>query len=182
MEDHNRLIRQGKQGLFWTVSTLSRPGERAGAKRRDACVCNCANAAYIGHNEAASLAVSLPGSGRQRSDMSEHDPYASMHATTIITVRKDGKVVMAGDGQVSLGQTVMKGNARKVRRLAKGDVIAGFAGATADAFTLLERLEAKLEQYPDQLMRAAVELAKDWRTDRYMSGIDSFMVLVYLLV
>ena len=109
--------------------------------------------------------------------MSEHDPYASMHATTIITVRKDGKVVMAGDGQVSLGQTVMKGNARKVRRLAKGDVIAGFAGATADAFTLLERLEAKLEQYPDQLMRAAVELAKDWRTDRYLRRLEAMMAV-----
>ena len=109
--------------------------------------------------------------------MSEHNPYASMHATTIITVRKDGKVVMAGDGQVSLGQTVMKGNARKVRRLGKGDVIAGFAGATADAFTLLERLEAKLEQYPDQLMRAAVELAKDWRTDRYLRRLEVMMLV-----
>ena len=84
---------------------------------------------------------------------------ASMHATTIVTVRKAGKVVIAGDGQVSLGQTIMKGNARKVRRLGKGNVIAGFAGATADAFTLLERLEAKLERFPDQLERAAVELA-----------------------
>jgi ATP-dependent HslUV protease, peptidase subunit HslV len=109
--------------------------------------------------------------------MSEHDPYGTMHATTIITVRKDGKVVIAGDGQVSLGQTVMKGNARKVRRLGKGDVIAGFAGATADAFTLLERLEAKLEQYPDQLMRAAVELAKDWRTDRYLRRLEAMMLV-----
>jgi len=109
--------------------------------------------------------------------MSEHDPYGTMHATTIITVRKDGKVVMAGDGQVSLGQTVMKGNARKVRRLGKGDVIAGFAGATADAFTLLERLESKLEQYPDQLMRAAVELAKDWRTDRYLRRLEAMLLV-----
>ncbi|HEV7245495.1 MAG TPA: ATP-dependent protease subunit HslV [Shinella sp.] len=109
--------------------------------------------------------------------MSEHNPYASMHATTIITVRKDCKVVMAGDGQVSLGQTVMKGNARKVRRLGEGDVIAGFAGATADAFTLLERLESKLEQYPDQLMRAAVELAKDWRTDRYLRRLEAMMLV-----
>ena len=109
--------------------------------------------------------------------MSDTNPYASMHATTIITVRKGGKVVMAGDGQVSLGQTVMKGNARKVRRLGKGDVIAGFAGATADAFTLLERLEAKLEQYPDQLMRAAVELAKDWRTDRYLRRLEAMMLV-----
>ena len=97
--------------------------------------------------------------------------------TTIITVRKGGQVVMAGDGQVSLGQTVMKGNARKVRRLAKGDVIAGFAGATADAFTLLERLEAKLEQYPDQLMRAAVELAKDWRTNKYLRNLEAMMLV-----
>ena len=109
--------------------------------------------------------------------MSEHNPYASMHATTIITVRKDGKVVMAGDGQVSLGQTVMKGNARKVRRLAKGDVIAGFAGATADAFTLLERLERKLEQHHGQLLRAAVELAKDWRTDKYLRQLEAMMIV-----
>ena len=100
-----------------------------------------------------------------------------MHATTIITVRKGGKVVIAGDGQVSLGQTVMKGNAKKVRRLGKGDVIAGFAGATADAFTLLERLEAKLEQYPDQLTRACVELAKDWRTDRYLRRLEAMMLV-----
>ncbi|PYB74297.1 ATP-dependent protease subunit HslV [Rhizobium wuzhouense] len=98
--------------------------------------------------------------------------------TTIITVRKDGQVVMAGDGQVSLGQTVMKGNARKVRRIGKaGDVIAGFAGATADAFTLLDRLEKKLEQYPGQLMRAAVELAKDWRTDKYLRNLEAMMLV-----
>lgn len=98
--------------------------------------------------------------------------------TTIITVRKDGKVVMAGDGQVSLGQTVMKGNARKVRRIGKGgEVIAGFAGATADAFTLLDRLEKKLEQYPSQLMRAAVELAKDWRTDKYLRNLEAMMLV-----
>ena len=101
----------------------------------------------------------------------------TMHATTIVTVRKNGKVVIAGDGQVSMGQTVMKGNARKVRRIGKGQVLAGFAGATADAFTLLERLEAKLEQYPDQLQRAAVELAKDWRTDRYLRKLEA-MILV----
>lgn len=114
--------------------------------------------------------------------MSEHDPYGVMHATTIITVRKDSQVVMAGDGQVSLGQTVMKGNARKVRRIGSAktggsDVIAGFAGATADAFTLLERLEAKLEQYPGQLMRASVELAKDWRTDRYLRRLEAMMLV-----
>ncbi|MDB5553057.1 MAG: hslV [Rhizobium sp.] len=107
----------------------------------------------------------------------EHNPYGTMHATTIITVRKGGQVVMAGDGQVSLGQTVMKGNARKVRRLAKGEVIAGFAGATADAFTLLERLESKLEQYPGQLQRACVELAKDWRTDKYLRRLEAMMLV-----
>jgi len=99
------------------------------------------------------------------------------HGTTIITVRKGGKVVVAGDGQVSLGQTVIKHSARKVRPLAKGDVIGGFAGATADAFTLFERLEAKLEQYPKQLMRAAVELAKDWRTDRYLRHLEAMMIV-----
>ncbi|WP_317992768.1 ATP-dependent protease subunit HslV [Bartonella gliris] len=109
--------------------------------------------------------------------MAEHKPDI-MYGTTIITVRKGGKVVMAGDGQVSLGQTIMKGNARKVRRLGKnGVVIAGFAGATADAFTLLERLETKLEQYPDQLMRACVELAKDWRTDRYLRRLEAMMLV-----
>ena len=98
-------------------------------------------------------------------------------ATTILMVRKGGRVVIGGDGQVSLGQTVMKGNARKVRRLGKGDVIIGFAGATADAFTLFERLEAKLEQYPGQLMRACVELAKDWRTDRYLRRLEAMMLV-----
>jgi ATP-dependent HslUV protease subunit HslV len=115
---------------------------------------------------------------RKGSHMSEHNPFGHMHATTIITVRKGSQVVMAGDGQVSLGQTVMKGNARKVRRIGKdNNVIAGFAGATADAFTLLERLEAKLEQYPDQLTRAAVELAKDWRTDRYLRRLEAMMLV-----
>ncbi|GAA4663481.1 ATP-dependent protease subunit HslV [Bartonella pachyuromydis] len=109
--------------------------------------------------------------------MAEHKPDI-MYGTTIITVRKGDKVVMAGDGQVSLGQTIMKGKARKVRRLGKGGmVIAGFAGATADAFTLLERLETKLEQYPDQLMRACVELAKDWRTDRYLRRLEAMMLV-----
>jgi ATP-dependent HslUV protease subunit HslV len=109
--------------------------------------------------------------------MPQENASPVMHGTTIVTVRKGGKVVIAGDGQVSLGQTVMKGNARKVRRIGKGDVIAGFAGATADAFTLLERLEAKLEQYPGQLMRASVELAKDWRTDRYLRRLEAMMLV-----
>src|SRR6188474_2257765 len=99
------------------------------------------------------------------------------HGTTILTVRKNGVVAVGGDGQVSIGQTIVKGNAKKVRRLAKGDVIGGFAGATADAFTLFERLEAKLEQYPGQLTRAAVELAKDWRTDRYLRRLEAMMIV-----
>jgi ATP-dependent HslUV protease subunit HslV len=99
------------------------------------------------------------------------------HATTILTVRKGGVVAIGGDGQVSIQQTIVKANAKKVRRLGKGDVIAGFAGATADAFTLFERLEAKLEQYPSQLMRAAVELAKDWRTDRYLRRLEAMMIV-----
>ncbi len=97
--------------------------------------------------------------------------------TTIITVRKGGRVVIAGDGQVSLGDAVIKASARKVRRLAGGEVVAGFAGATADAFTLLERLEARLEQYPGQLLRACVELAKDWRTDRYLRRLEAMMIV-----
>ena len=99
------------------------------------------------------------------------------HGTTILTVRKGGAVVIGGDGQVSIGQTIIKSNASKVRRLGKNDVIGGFAGATADAFTLFERLEAKLEQYPGQLKRAAVELAKDWRTDRYLRRLEAMMVV-----
>jgi ATP-dependent HslUV protease subunit HslV len=102
------------------------------------------------------------------------DPW---HGTTILTVRKGGVVAIGGDGQVSIGQTIVKANAKKVRRLGKGDVISGFAGATADAFTLFERLEAKLEQYPGQLTRAAVELAKDWRTDRYLRRLEAMMIV-----
>ena len=105
------------------------------------------------------------------------DPFDAWHGTTILTVRKGRKVVIAGDGQVSLGQTIIKHNARKVRPLGKGEVIGGFAGATADAFTLFERLEAKLEQYPGQLMRATVELAKDWRTDRYLRRLEAMMIV-----
>jgi ATP-dependent HslUV protease subunit HslV len=107
---------------------------------------------------------------------SDHEP-PRMHATTILMVRRGGRVVIGGDGQVSLGQTIVKGNARKVRRLAKGAVIGGFAGATADAFTLFERLEAKLEQYPGQLTRACVELTKDWRTDRYLRRLEAMMLV-----
>ncbi|GBR38275.1 ATP-dependent protease peptidase subunit [Neoasaia chiangmaiensis NBRC 101099] len=106
-----------------------------------------------------------------------HDPVG-WHGTTILCVRRDGQVAMAGDGQVTLGQTVIKGNARKVRRIGpKSAILAGFAGATADAFTLLERLEAKLERYPDQLERACVELAKDWRTDRYLRRLEAMMAV-----
>lgn len=99
------------------------------------------------------------------------------HGTTILSVRRNGKVVIAGDGQVSLGQTIIKGNARKVRPLGSGNVIAGFAGATADAMTLFERLEAKLEQYPNQLTRACVDMAKDWRTDRYLRRLEAMMIV-----
>ena len=102
--------------------------------------------------------------------------FPDWHGTTILAVRKAGTTVIVGDGQVSMGQTVMKGNARKVRRLAGGKVVAGFAGATADAFTLIERLEAKLEQYPEQLARACVDLAKDWRTDRYLRRLEAMLI------
>jgi len=110
--------------------------------------------------------------------MSDYQPDRdSWHATTIIMVKKGGRTVIGGDGQVSIGQTIIKGNAKKVRRLAKGEVIGGFAGATADAFTLFERLESKLEQYQGQLMRACVELAKDWRTDRYLRRLEAMMLV-----
>jgi ATP-dependent HslUV protease subunit HslV len=99
------------------------------------------------------------------------------HGTTILAVRKDGRVVIAGDGQVSMQQTIVKSNAKKLRRLGDGSVIAGFAGATADALTLFERLEAKLEQHPGQLPRACVELAKDWRTDRYLRRLEAMMAV-----
>ncbi|MCA0199218.1 MAG: ATP-dependent protease subunit HslV [Proteobacteria bacterium] len=108
--------------------------------------------------------------------MTHHDP-ATWYGTTILAVRKNGKIVVAGDGQVTLGNQVLKSNARKVRRLSDGKVIAGFAGATADAFTLFERLEAKLEKHPGQLMRACVELAKDWRTDRYLRRLEAMMAV-----
>ena len=104
------------------------------------------------------------------------DPL-TMHGTTILSVRRGGEVAIGGDGQVSLGQTIVKGDAKKIRRLAGGKVVAGFAGGTADAFTLLERLEAKLEQHPAQLTRAAVELAKDWRTDRYLRRLEAMMIV-----
>lgn len=103
--------------------------------------------------------------------------FPDWHGTTILAVRKNGKTVIAGDGQVSMGPTVVKAAAKKVRRLAGGRVIAGFAGATADAFTLIERLEAKLEQYPEQLARACVDLAKDWRTDRYLRRLEAMLLV-----
>jgi len=102
---------------------------------------------------------------------------AAWHGTTILSVRKGRQVVVAGDGQVSLGNTVIKSNAKKVRRLGGGSIIAGFAGSTADAFTLLERLEGKLERHPGQLQRACVELAKDWRTDRYLRRLEAMMAV-----
>ncbi|AGA65340.1 ATP-dependent protease HslV [Liberibacter crescens BT-1] len=109
--------------------------------------------------------------------MNEHNSMNKMHATTILAVRKGGVVVIAGDGQVSLGNTVMKNNARKVRLLEKRNILIGFAGTSADAFTLLERLERKLEKHQNQLMRASVELAKDWRTDKYLRNLEA-MILV----
>ena len=107
------------------------------------------------------------------------DDFPGWHGTTIIGVRKGGKVVIAGDGQVSLGQTVIKGSARKVRKLSPGglEFVAGFAGSTADAFTLLERLEAKLEAAPGHLQRACVELAKDWRTDKYLQKLEAMLIV-----
>lgn len=112
------------------------------------------------------------------SDRNNSHGLTPWHGTTIIGVRRNGKTVVAGDGQVSMGNTVMKPNARKVRRIGKdGAVVAGFAGATADAFTLFERLEKKLEQYSGQLMRAAVELAKDWRTDKYLRNLEALMIV-----
>jgi ATP-dependent HslUV protease subunit HslV len=109
--------------------------------------------------------------------MAEETVPAALHGTTILSVRKGGKVVIAGDGQVTFGNTVIKAGARKVRPVGDGKVIAGFAGATADAFTLFERLEAKLEQYPMQLTRACVELAKDWRTDRYLRQLEAMLAV-----
>lgn len=111
--------------------------------------------------------------------MSNPTDFPGWHGTTIVGVRKGGKVVIAGDGQVSLGQTIIKGSARKVRRINPGghDVVCGFAGSTADAFTLLERLEAKLEAAPGQLQRASVELAKDWRTDKYLKNLEAMLIV-----
>jgi ATP-dependent HslUV protease subunit HslV len=109
--------------------------------------------------------------------MPTQDESRRWRSTTILSVRKAGQVVVAGDGQVTLGQTVMKANARKVRRLGKGDVLTGFAGATADAFALFERLESKLEQHPGNLARACVELAKDWRTDRYLRRLEAMLAV-----
>jgi ATP-dependent HslUV protease subunit HslV len=109
--------------------------------------------------------------------MTQAQRTPAMHGTTILSVRRNGLVAIGGDGQVSLGQTIVKGDARKVRRLAGGRVIAGFAGATADAFTLIERLEAKLEKHPENLTRASVELAKDWRTDRFLRRLEAMMIV-----
>jgi len=110
--------------------------------------------------------------------MFDHKNPSQLYGTTILSVRKNGKVAIAGDGQVSLGHTVLKSNAKKIRKLGDGSIIGGFAGATADAFTLFERLEEKLEQYPNQLTRACVELAKDWRTDKYLRRLEAMMIVV----
>ena len=108
----------------------------------------------------------------------EHQDNTKWYGTTILTVRKNGKVVIAGDGQVSIGPTIVKSTATKIRRLGGGDIMAGFAGSTADALTLFERLESKLEKHPKQLVRACVELAKDWRTDRYLRRLEAMMIVV----
>jgi len=110
--------------------------------------------------------------------MFENKNPSQIYSTTILSVRKNGKVAIAGDGQVSFGPTVLKSNAKKIRKLGDGSIIAGFAGATADAFTLFERLEAKLEQYPGQLTRACVELAKDWRMDKYLRRLEAMLIVI----
>src|SRR5262249_12790301 len=124
-----------------------------------------------------SFAKVLLQSGVFLSNLMNHTADRTWHGTTILCLRKHGQVVVAGDGQVSMGQTVVKSNARKLRRLGGGAVIAGFAGGTADAFALFERLEGKLEQYAGQLPRACVELAKDWRTDRYLRRLEAMMAV-----
>jgi ATP-dependent HslUV protease subunit HslV len=137
----------------------------------------------FGSNQAGASTLALPkvlDFARGCADIAIRMSGASpetWHGTTILTVRKGGKVVIAGDGQVSLGQTIIKGTAKKVRQVGNGRVIAGFAGSTADAFTLFERLETKLERFPDQLKRACVELAKDWRTDRYLRRLEAMMIV-----
>lgn len=117
--------------------------------------------------------------GNEEIEMLDEPNFPGWHGTTIVAVRKDNKVVVAGDGQVSLGQTVIKGSAKKVRRLKPGghEVVCGFAGSTADAFTLLERLEVKLEASPGQLARACVDLAKDWRTDKYLKNLEAMLIV-----
>lgn len=122
-------------------------------------------------------AETLVSCGLASHNRSMHHDQKTMYGTTVVAVRRDGKLVIAADGQVSLGPTILKGNARKVRRLADNKVLAGFAGATADAFTLIERLETKLEQYPTQLTRACVELAKDWRTDKYLRRLEAMLLV-----
>lgn len=109
--------------------------------------------------------------------MSEFELRPKIRSTTVLFVRRDGKAAMAGDGQVTLGETVLKGNARKIRRLSDGNVLAGFAGSTADAFTLLNRFETKLEQFQGQLERAAIELSKDWRTDKYLRNLEALIIV-----
>lgn len=128
--------------------------------------------------ELRNLSLELPAAMDQIETMTNQTESSALwHGTTILAVRTAKKVVVMSDGQVSMGQTIMKGNARKVRRLAGGNILAGFAGATADAFTLFERLEAKLERYPNQLQRAAVELAKDWRTEKYLQKLEALLIV-----
>lgn len=134
------------------------------------------NRSHGGLRPAAGWAIIAFYPGESKTIMADSSP-PSWHGTTILSVRKGGRVVIAGDGQVSLGPTIIKANARKVRRLGGDQILVGFAGATADAFTLLERLEGKLEKYPAQLTRACVELAKDWRTDRYLRKLEAMIAV-----
>jgi ATP-dependent HslUV protease subunit HslV len=151
-------------------------------RSRVSCHCAATLALVMGGNKQAACdtcaRVPYRDQHREGDPMSQNE-FPGWHGTTIIGVKKDGRVVVAGDGQVSLGQTVIKGSARKVRRLSPGgfEVVAGFAGSTADAFTLLERLEAKLEATPGQLARASVELAKDWRTDKYLQKLEAMLIV-----
>src|SRR5213082_2626795 len=129
------------------------------------------------HLVASRLRISSASCSLGVSDLQMSSSRTLIRSTTVLLVRRDGQVAMAGDGQVTLGETVIKGKARKVRRLSNGEILAGFAGSTADAFTLLARFETKLEQYQGQLERAAIELSKDWRTDKYLRSLEALLIV-----
>ncbi len=132
---------------------------------------------HAGSGWAARRPLPLSGRGRGTRTRGKRMPLSEVRATTVLAVRRDGRVAMGGDGQVTLGDTVMKATAKKVRKLKDGKILAGFAGAVADAFTLFEKLEEKLERYPANLTRACVELAKDWRTDRFLRRLEALLVV-----